>query len=84
MSGWKYAARVAVACLEFLADEIEAGRITPEAAVKAIRLCVAYAKSYMEADTLRAWPHVMSYFKATIWPELLNGKRQNSETERVQ
>lgn len=84
MYGWKYAARVAVACLEFLADEIEAGRITPESVVRAIRLCVCYCKGYMPDTTLRAWPHLMAYFRATIWPELLSGKRQQNKTERVQ
>lgn len=83
MSGWKYAARIAVACLEFLADEIDAGRMNPETVVRSIRICVAYAKGYMEQDTLQAWPYIMHHFKATIWPELLAGKPKQS-TERVQ
>lgn len=70
----KNAARVATLCLEFLAEEIEAGRIQPEAVSKAMRMCAAYAKRRLPAETLLAWPQAKDYFKAVVWPELIGKK----------
>ena len=78
----KYAARVSALCLEFVADEVEAGRMQPEDAVRAMRTCAAYAKTWLPSGTLAAWPEAMEYFKAVIWTELL-GQKKEQDVKRV-
>lgn len=78
----KHAARVSTLCLEFIADEVEAGRMQPEDAVKAMRICAAYAKTRLPRCTVAAWPEAMRYFKTVIWKELL-GQNKEQDVKRV-